>query len=279
MRVAYLVTAYNDVPLLNRLLGLIVASGARAFVHMDLKSAHLRDDVLKHPNVSQIGNPLSVHWGGSGLCEAIVRLVETALQEGGFDYVHCMSGSDLPVRPLAEFEAYLSRIHPRSVLNARAVDPSRFEDRKRISAPYFLTERTRLGLFAQSLVFLWGAYVAPRRLPGANPLHFGNSWFTVTAETARFVARAWRTPEINAFYRRTYCADEMFFPTYIAAAAGEADLCRDRLRYIVWTGSARPKTLTVEDADAIAASGCYFARKFDSEASRALIARLGLDAP
>lgn len=93
----------------------------------------------------------------------------------------------------------------------------------------------------------------------------GESWFTVNRKAVRYILSYHdQNPALARHYRRVQCADESYFNTILANAAG-LQVRNDCLRYTDWSmGGDHPKTLTMEDLDRLRASDAHFARKFDS---------------
>lgn len=271
MRVAYLITAYNDIKLLNTLINILTSEKKMVFIHFDVKyKADIEHIALNEYSVI-IDNCIPIQWGGHGLSEAVIRLIEAAQSTGSFDYFHCISGSDLPVRPIAEFEAYLEKIFPKNILAAKPIDLNNFQQKKRLFSKYVINKRRFLNVIMQKIYFFIGTYIWRRKiLPGVK-FYFGNNWITVNNETAILLTKKWRDPIINKFFRETFCPDEIFFPTYTYAFNNGDSAHYDEIRFVVWNGQPRPKELTIEDLPAIRDSRRYFARKFHSDTSKELI--------
>lgn len=61
------------------------------------------------PNVRMVPNPMVTGWGSWGLSRGIFHTIEHALRTLDFDYLHLMSPTCLPIRPLEELEAFIAR--------------------------------------------------------------------------------------------------------------------------------------------------------------------------
>lgn len=271
MRVAYLITAYDDVKLLNILIKILTERKRYVFIHYDAKHSSDVKNIYTNEYVAIIKNSLSVEWGSYALTEAMIRLIEAAQSFSAFEYFHVISGSDLPVRPINEFESYLEEIYPKDILAACALDRNNFQQKKRLYSRYVINNRNFYNNLVQKIYFFIGTYISHRQILPNVDFYFGNSWITVTHDTATWLVKKWRDPIINDFFKETFCPDEIFFPTYINAFNNGASAHFYDVRYTVWNGQPRPKYLTIEDLPAIRASHKYFARKFQSELSKELI--------
>jgi hypothetical protein len=61
------------------------------------------------PNVRMVPGPMVTGWGSWGLSRGIFHTIEHALRTLDFDYLHLLSPTCLPIRPLAELEEWVAR--------------------------------------------------------------------------------------------------------------------------------------------------------------------------
>ena len=81
--------------------------GRPVVIHHDFNQRP--DFRIDEPNVAFVPNPAVTGWGTWGFCEAIVRTLEYCLANVPFDYFQLLSPTCLPLRPIDEFESYVSR--------------------------------------------------------------------------------------------------------------------------------------------------------------------------
>jgi O-antigen/teichoic acid export membrane protein len=99
------------------------------------------------------------------------------------------------------------------------------------------------------------------------PCYGGSFFCTLRARAARYVRDyAKAHPDVVAQFRTILAADETFIQS-ILVNAGMFTFVADAKRYIDWTGSKHnhPRTLGMEDLDAVGASDAHWARKLDLE--------------
>ena len=104
-----------------------------------------------------------------------------------------------------------------------------------------------------------------RKLPN-DMIPVGRSqWFTIPWECVRYICNYWRdTPKLRHFIKLTWGPDEFIFQTILYNSPYRDAMVNNDLRYIDWSGGGvSPKTLTIDDLEALTTSGQYFARKFD----------------
>ena len=68
-----------------------------------------KDFQVDLPNVRMVPNPMVTGWGSWGLSRGIFHTIEHALRTLDFDYLHLMSPTCLPIRPIAELEAWVAK--------------------------------------------------------------------------------------------------------------------------------------------------------------------------
>ena len=275
MRVAYLILAHGDPGMLKRLITAIDPSRREIFLLIDEKTdiGIYDPEILERVHVLEDRMP--VYWGDSSVLEASIRLIEAAIAHGEFDYLTMMSGADFPIRPLREFEEFLSANAPTSFVESRSVE-NYDEARKRIITPYVIHERTRVAVLVQKILFFVCLSVPwLRRKPVADlTLRIGENWFTLHRSTIDPILALWRRRDVRRFFTRTYIPEEMFFGTALASGSDPAPHSPIPLRYTLWSGEPHPATLQEAHFDRIVASRKFFARKFSTGESSAVLDRL-----
>lgn len=122
MRHAFLIEAHNQPKLLKILLEELDDSENDIVLHLDAKS-HLTyedfSDVIKHARFVPC-NRIAVTWGGYSEVRCELQMLQTAISVGHHDYYHLLSGSDLPLRPVQEINAFLQLVAQKSLSITRA---------------------------------------------------------------------------------------------------------------------------------------------------------------
>ena len=107
MKHAILLLWHKDVEQLKELLRFFDADFT-FYIHIDKKTA-ISSDIVRslqdiHPQI-KLWSKYKVFWGGIGILEAELFLMEKIVEDGGYDYVHLMSGQDYPVKRLDEIKS------------------------------------------------------------------------------------------------------------------------------------------------------------------------------
>jgi hypothetical protein len=262
---------------------------------------------LDGPGLRALGNVhVLYHEGGYGDFSHVDRYIAAVdwLDANGVDYdwLENLTGSDYPLRPIAEIEDALAttgydgfllyspmfpaRVPPGADQGAgawytpvRAIDATmRYDYRHwRLGRPTPAKKHWLRPLMAVNLVQPWirvsnsyaSVAVRRRRTVFGPDFHcYGGSFFcTLRAECARYVrdyARA--NPDVVAFFREVLAPEEVFLHS-VLVNSGRFSLTTDYKRYIDWTGCTHthPRTLGLEDVDKMLASDAHWARKVDLE--------------
>lgn len=77
-----------------------------ALIHHDFTKK--RDFQVDRPNVRFVPDPTVTGWGSWGLSRGIFHTIDHALRTLDFDYLHLLSPTCLPIRPLSELEAFIA---------------------------------------------------------------------------------------------------------------------------------------------------------------------------
>lgn len=286
-RHAYLITAYDDFYVLNRLIeSLVIDERNDVYVHVDKKSTSFdeADFVSRWRGLPvQLIPRRRVYWGDFSHVKSILQLLKCALKAGDVAYLHLLSGSDLPIksqRHIHEFfkrnsgkefvafnrlgsfqEDWIRFAHP---LNRLIRDDNRVIRRGvRVLRKVALRVQERLGVDRR------------RRIPGE--VKYGSDWFSITADLATLLVA--REGDISRWFRHAFIPSEFFLQTVIWNA-GMADRVFDigdpyhsSMRLIDFSrgSGSSPHTWTMADAYELKSADRLFARKFDSRVDAEIV--------
>lgn len=293
MKIAYLITAYDNPAHFHRLVRAIVTERSAAFVHIDAKSDITPFLRPEHPQVHFCRKRSRVHWGEFSMVEAVLRLMETARRAAEhYDYFVLLSGSDYPIRPVEELEAFLRAqagaefINLIGMPNEAAGKPLwRLQRYQRLSDGAWsrVAGKARELLVQAKLIAAERDYSAALR--GRKPFG-GSTWWALSRAACEYVLDfVAREPALIRFYRHTWIPEEGLFHTIIGNSPF-AGRVRRNLVFTDWrAGGNNPATLdehhtqrfideypvTVEDQ--YGRSELFFARKF-SDRTAQLVDRL-----
>jgi len=285
MKIAYLVTVYDNPRHFQRLSSTIVTPQSAVFAHLDAKSDRTPFKLAERPQVHFVEPRLPVYWGEFSMVRAILLLMERALAAPeNFEYLCLISGADYPIRPLHELHAFLEKHAGTEFINLIAMPNEQLGKPISRLQRYKVPSGTLLGVKRMRLrrtLANWGWLPAERdylsALGGLKPFG-GSTWCTLTREACRyvldFVARERR---FVRFYRDSKFPDEGMIHTIIGNSPFAARVRRN-LTYTDWRAGGRsPVALSQEhvnrflhDPQLVADDGfgpgeVFFARKFGDE--------------
>lgn len=279
MKIAFLIAAHAYPDLLNALIKqLLDDPSCDIYLHIDVKSGNLPEQVESHPRVSILEDRYSVFWGDISQIHAAMSLLTAAWQSGReYDYYCYCSGQDLHVRP--GFKAHLQRHEGRSFITWK---PDRPPHRNGFTAMRWpqMFKRNFKGLHplrvCRSLLIRLarlGVTLRPNRcrLPDSHVLCVGSAWFTLHREAVGYIVETNPHREAyHAFFSEILMPEERFFQTVLVNSPLAPTLINDNLLYTVFVANS-PKDLTMKDMPEIMASGCFMARKFNPKVDRDVI--------
>lgn len=110
MKVAYLITAYNNFNHLIALIKKIKVDNSLVYIHIDKKTIipDFFTSFSQNEKNLTIISTVEVWWGGWSHQQAILDLINEAKKEKP-DYYVIMSGQDYPIRDRSEFLELLSK--------------------------------------------------------------------------------------------------------------------------------------------------------------------------
>lgn len=278
MRQAILITAYQDMPQLRRLVDWF-DSDFELFIHLDKRC---REDISWMDDLSNahLYRKYAVEWGDFRHLKAIVLLMKEAYAHADLKYFHLITGSDYPVPPIAEFKSFCKEHRDDNYLEHFPLPHADWGSEGGLNRIdyYWLrpnSTRTNGAWLTRKLVNLQRRLGIRRGFKYFDGnLYGGGTYWSVARETVKIAVEYLNShPGYLRRFRHTSIAEEICMPT-IWCNSG-IPLINDHKRYIDWgPDGANPQVLTEKDYDNIVSSGALFARKMGSIVSKPLIKKL-----
>jgi hypothetical protein len=120
MNLAFGILSARELP--GSIVQLVDALGPGAYVtihHDESKSAR---PALRRDNVRFVDRTVRTAWGEWSLCEAVLRLMRTALEDSTWGYFQLLSGSCLPIKPIEAFRSHVASTHDDVNMDLVALD-------------------------------------------------------------------------------------------------------------------------------------------------------------
>ncbi len=272
MRIAVLILAHKNRFQLESLVKRFCVD-FDVYIHLDSKSDIPADYFSGYANVT-IFKHYKVNWGSYNQILATYDLFKAAHQQD-YDYYYFISGQDLPLKSNQELKAFAKTNSAYSFVNNEQLPKKQWLDQGNENGGFDRIEYYWWNNFDKNL---WGyirkkalkMYKSASKIAGKKrelfPITYygGWNWVNLNREAMstliNFVAN---NPDYIPSFRYTNCADELWVQTILMNS--DCKVINDNLRFLVWPyKSANPKVLTMDDFEKLSASGCLFARKFDS---------------
>lgn len=272
----------------------LAAGGMPGVVHLDRRvPASAREafagEVARGTQGVQDVTVISEHagkWGQFGLVAATLAGVERLLADHpGLGHVCLVSGSCLPLRPVADLLAFLAAAGQRDFIESVPVSQDHWVESglslERFTLYHPLSHRTRPSWFSR-LVELQRALKVRRRLPPGLEPHLGAQWWCLSTRTLRAILDHPDRPGWERFFRLGWIPDESFFQTIVRAVRlgdDPGDEPGPKLHFGRFNRLGRPIVFHDDHADYLSGIDHFFARKTDPDADGLYARFLAPDLP
>lgn len=220
MRIAYLITAYDNPKHLKRLIIKLNNKNVDFYIHIDKKSEY-RFSYPKYKNIYVLRNNLEVYWGSITFVKAVIKLIEKSFENGGYDFYVLLSGTDYPVRNNKYIYSFLKRNNTSQFINLTKM-PGNNKSFDRVNYYYISTYEKNLKprnfiirLFNLTLRTL---NIKRRYIKEYNylVLYGGSTWWALTGKCIKYIIEYINNnPKLLKFYENTLIPEEMLFHTII----------------------------------------------------------------
>lgn len=272
MKLAHLILVHNEPKQLERLITHLLHQDADVYIHLDKKTDTTGFEYLsKTDRVFFIKNRVKVYWGSHTIVNATISGFKEILASGkNYDYVNLLSGQDYPLKSQQHIHHYLSENPGKAFMNYLSFNTEWHEALPRVHQYHFNSFNIPGKYALQKAV---NKLLPQRKLPGRLVPVGRSQWFTIPLKCVAYIVNYWESnPKLRRFIKFTWGADEFIFQTILYNSEYKNIMLNEDLRYIDWSGGGvSPKTLTMDDADKLMASGKLFARKFDAKKDVAVL--------
>jgi hypothetical protein len=279
MKIVFLIIAHKEFDILKQLVDSLNHPNIDLIIHFDEKSdidiAMFSSTISKNENLYYLDSRISINWGGFGLLEAQIRLLQIALENGEYEYFSFISGQDLLIKPIDYILDYFKRnrghefVEHFELPNSKKWSGNGGYDR--VNYSWYVDE---LGLGAACKLYQLQKYSGKTNsFPNSMKLYGGSNWMTLSKNCANFIISFINSNEsFYNFFRLSLLPEEMCLQTIIANSSFKSSLINTNLRYIDWESQGpKPKIMGTEDYQKLALSESHFARKFDSNVDNSVI--------
>jgi len=247
VRLAYLITTYDQPAHLERLVSALDAEGCDFYIHVDkhVEIEPFEKPLRGRPNVHFVSRRVRVQWMGFSQVQSILELM-TAAAHRGFVYCTLLSGSDYPIKSNRRIRNFFEHAAEEFITFWRLEDRPSW--RHKIEYFYPIDWIPIRGyskddepVYARRL--FWGRFHKYRHLMPTRKFPFemvpygGSDWWSLSEPCVRHILEfTGRNAAFSRFYRFTHCPSEMFFHTIIMNSPF-ATRARMSSQYVAWSAA------------------------------------------
>lgn len=282
-RHAYLIMAYDNFYVLEKLLLLLDDDRNDIFLHIDKKTNDFErpyfEDLIKKAGLFFLDRE-EVFWGDYSQVEVTLDLLSAALGNGRYHYLHLLSGVDLPIKS----QDYIHEFFADKACEFLGLVPKTFwysTRRVKYYFPLINTRHYRKSKFIKGLVaflVLLQHFLGVNRLKNSEyEIYNGWTWFSITNDFARYLLE--KREVIKQTFQNTLAPDELFIHTVAYNSHFKnriydiTNLKNGSMRDIDWKRGT-PYIFRSSDFQELLSSQCLFARKFDANTDKEIIDKI-----
>lgn len=258
----------------------------KVYVHFDKKKKLSVEQCQRFKSSSiNIFQQFSVNWGAWSICETMLFLMKEALKDPDISYFHFISGQDYPV------------IHPNDIAkyyenkNNIFMNFSLAKGMRKTGEPllwwqqyYFDYDKVQRqsygGILYHRLSLLSQTIRRVNKFKELNisiPIYQGSQWIDLPRDAAKYVIDyLYSHDNVKKMLETGFCSDEFMFQTVLCNSIFSSRIVNENHRFILLKKqhNSVPAILDESNFSQIIASDAHFARKIDSNISKALIRKL-----
>ena len=283
MRIAYLITVYDNPKHLQRLIRVLSSPSCAFFVHVDRKSNSSIFSNVNGKNVCFPQEKITVYWGDFSMIEAVLVLLRTAFADHRhFDRFVLLSGTDFPLQPAKYIEnffkhnsgaEFMNKVRmpseaagkPISRLTTYRIRPGKNRTlngiRRILTKVYSIIKKRDYQFYLRDLI-----------------PYGGTTWWAITRNACEYILEFInKESQIIKFFKNVYIPEESFFQTILGNSPFKSNILRN-LTYADWSAGGRNPALLTEKhieffksnpsitiKDVYGAGELLFARKFSDK--------------
>ncbi len=284
---AYLIMAHSNENQLAQLIETLDYPENDIYIHLDVKMGDvnilLLNQAARYSKLKFVERK-NVVWGHYSQIDCEFRLFRAALQGGDYEYVHLLSGMDLPLCSQKQIHDYFHRFKGKEFVHIESAELSS-SDQEKYMYRFFLqkyigNKQNSLLYYLQRISIHVQRILRIRKKSSLNwKMYKGANWVSITGTFMAFLIS--NEKRVKKEFRFSKCCDELFLQTVLMNSPYAQNLSctvfqddyRSCQRYIDWNRG-NPYVFRENDFEELISSGYLFARKFDSKVDSEIINKI-----
>ena len=275
MKIAIAMLCHKNVEQINALLRAMAHDDIYFYIHVDKKSGIDRETITgKNVYVLNKDSSVDIQWGGFGMIEATLRLIETISQATAkFDYIWLMSGQDWPLRSANEIVEYVEQHRGEDFIEILPSDESFERGYFKRNDLYYPTWMVSNELHIKIVKHLfWLATGGKKstkifkRKSKIEKFYYGSQWWLLSSQTVNSMTQFLRSNKwFIDYFKNSLVPDESFFQT-LYGMIDSVSKVKPAVCFVNWKSNPNsPEVLTSDDMNRITEikRSYLVARKFD----------------
>lgn len=275
MKIAIAMLCHKNVEQINALLRAMAHDDIYFYIHVDKKSGIDRETITgKNVYVLNKDSSVDIQWGGFGMIEATLRLIETISQATAkFDYIWLMSGQDWPLRSANEIVEYVEQHRGEDFIEILPSDESFERGYFKRNDLYYPTWMVSNELHIKIVKHLfWLATGGKKstkifkRKSKIEKFYYGSQWWLLSSQTVNSMTQFLRSNKwFIDYFKNSLVPDESFFQTLYGMIDSVSEV-KPAVCFVNWKSNPNsPEVLTSDDMNRITEikRSYLVAKKFD----------------
>ena len=275
MKIAIAMLCHKNVEQINALLRAMAHDDIYFYIHVDKKRWHRSgNNNWKNVYVLNKDSSVDIQWGGFGMIEATLRLIETISQATAkFDYIWLMSGQDWPLRSANEIVEYVEQHRGEDFIEILPSDES-FErgyfKRNDLYYPTWMVSNELHIKIVKHLILACDGrkkiHKIFKRKSKIEKFYYGSQWWLLSSQTVNSMTQFLRSNKwFIDYFKNSLVPDESFFQTLYGMIDSVSEV-KPAICFVNWKSNPNsPEVLTSDDMNRITEikRSYLVARKFD----------------
>lgn len=275
MKIAIAMLCHKNIEQINALLRAMAHDDIYFYIHVDRKSGIDRETITgKNVYVLNKDSSVDIQWGGFGMIEATLRLIETISQsDQKYDYIWLMSGQDWPLRSANEIVEYVKQHCGEDFIEILPSDEAfarGYFKRNDLYYPnWMVSNKLHIKIVKHLLWLVTGGRKATRlfkRKSRIEKFYYGSQWWLLSNQTVNSMMQFLRSNKwFEDYFKNSLVPDESFFQTLYGMITGVSG-AKPAVCFVNWKSNPNsPEVFTSDDTNKITEikRGYLVARKFD----------------
>lgn len=261
MKIAIAMLCHKNVEQIDSLIHALENDDISFFIHVDKKSNVERDKIIgKNVHVLLKDESIDIQWGGFGMIEATLRLIEEIRKnEKEFDYVWLMSGQDYPLRSVEEIIEYFKQFKDADFLeilpNEEAFGRGYFKRNELYYPKWMVSNKIYIKIIKHLLWAVTGGRQSTnlfKRKTRIEQFYYGSQWWVMSRKSIELIMNYLQdNPWYAKYFKNSLVPDESFFQTLYGMLIG-VERARPSICYVNWGKNCNsPEILTYGDIDSM----------------------------